>query len=230
MFYPRGVETMEKVTDGLKFVRPRSTLAGQYTCRINRHTSADFIIILVVLRPGVVHKLTGIPMNELINNDVDAELVFPGSIQLVNQRLSSTASYLEMIGILDRFFLELAKRKNPDFHPIDAVLNLLVEKPGNYSLDWLARQACLSPRQLERKFHDYIGISPKVFNRIIRFNQSYQLRISNPQKDWLSIAIEAGYNDYQHLVKDYKDFAQSTPNLLFSEESKAPERVLGLQN
>ena len=58
--------------------------------------------------------------------------------------------------------------------------------------------------------------------------QSYWLRLKNPALDWLSIAIACGYNDYQHLVKDYKEFANTTPNLFFNEERQAPGRVLGL--
>jgi transcriptional regulator GlxA family with amidase domain len=105
---------------------------------------------------------------------------------------------------------------------------LILANHKKFSLDWLANQACLSPRQFERKSNHYIGVSPKLFAKIARFNQSYNMRLKNPHEDWLSIAVGSGYHDYQHLVRDYKEFANASPNILFAEENKAPERILGL--
>jgi AraC-like DNA-binding protein len=49
----------------------------------------------------------------------------------------------------------------------------------------------------------------------------------SPQKDWLSIALHCGYYDYQHLVKDYKEFTGYTPAQFFAIDNQAPERMLG---
>lgn len=49
-----------------------------------------------------------------------------------------------------------------------------------------------------------------------------------PSLSWLNIAWETGYTDYQHLVRDFKEFSGSTPKILFEEESHSPERYLGL--
>jgi AraC-like DNA-binding protein len=46
--------------------------------------------------------------------------------------------------------------------------------------------------------------------------------------DWLRIALECNYHDYQHLVRDYKDFTGYGPNAFHEIESKAPERSFGL--
>jgi hypothetical protein len=54
------------------------------------------------------------------------------------------------------------------------------------------------------------------------------LKERHPNKDWFSIAIETGYNDYQHLVKDFKAFDGGTPNTLLAENVKSPERWLKL--
>lgn len=126
------------------------------------------------------------------------------------------------------FFISIIKKIKIFEQPQDQIFEVMVDKPNNYSLDWLAKQAHLSPRQLERKFNQYIGICPKFFARIIRFEQSYNLRLQNLNKDWLSIAILSGYYDYQHLVKDYKEFVNASPNQFFTEEEKAPGRMLGL--
>jgi transcriptional regulator GlxA family with amidase domain len=133
-----------------------------------------------------------------------------------------------MIVLIEHFFTSLFSKIEVDETPSDKILRLLVENPGQYSLDWIANQACLSVRQLERKFRNYVGIPPKLFTRIIRFNESYELRLKNVDEDWLSIAMACRYYDYQHMAMDYKEFVNASPNQFFTEEEKAPGRLLGL--
>lgn len=228
-FYPRGYEAVENVYSGIKIKRPRSVISGQFTQRINRFISyPEFLMIEVDLHPGALHRLTGVPFKELANKDIDAEALFAPEMGNVNQRLGSAAAYPEMISIIETFLLQLVQKQKKEFLAVDQVLHIMTHDTACCSVDGLAKQSYLSPRQLERKFDERIGISPKTFLRICRFNQSYWMHLKQPWLDWLSIAIACGYNDYQHLVKDYKDFANATPKNFFSEERKAPGRVLGL--
>lgn len=229
VFYPRGMETTENTYSGLKVQRPKVVVSGQFTQRINRYLSfPEFMMLEVDLQPGALHRLTGIPSKEIANTDIDAETVFPAEIRRVSERLTSTDSYPAMIAMVDAFFLHLVQKQKRMFLAIDEVLTRIPHQNKSYSVDAVAKHAYLSPRQLERKFDERVGISPKTFLRICRFNQSYWMRLKQPGLDWLSIALECGYNDYQHLVKDYKEFADTTPTNFFREEVKAPGRVLGL--
>ena len=229
-FYPRGSETSELIPGNAKVTKPRSVISGQFTNRINRYTTSEFMIILVVFKPGALHRMTSIPFYELTNTHVDLESVFPQESREVNERLNSCDDYTEMINIIETFLVCLFAKIKIESRQADEVFNIILTKPDKYSLDWLANQACLSPRQFERKFYDYIGVTPKMFLRITRFHLTYNMRLKYPDEDWLSIAVACGYHDYQHLVRDYKEFANTTPNLLFAEEYKAPERILGLNS
>lgn len=229
IFIPRDLQTVEYVTEGKKVKRPRSVVVGQQTKRINLGIGQDFLTIIVVFNPGKLSRITGMPLNELTHSEVDAEAIFSKSIAHVNARLNSTDSYTEMIQIIDQFILELIRKEKQKAYPIDSIGNLIFNKPEHVSIDWLADQACLSPRQMERKFVDAMGVGPKLFTRISRFYKTYNMKFKNPSTDWLSIALACGYHDYQHLVRDYKDFAGTLPNALFQEDEKAPERSFGLQ-
>lgn len=72
-----------------------------------------------------------------------------------------------------------------------------------------------------------MGVSPKTFSRIVSFDHAVKLKNAYHTKDWLSIAIELDYYDYQHLVKDFKDFTHMTPNEFYLRDIHAPERVFG---
>ena len=229
IFYPRGFEVTNYTRQNITVHRPRSVISGQFTQRINRYVSyPEFLMIEVDLKPGVLHRLTGIPCKQLANQDVDAEALFSSEMARVNARLNSTEVYTEMIAIIEQFFLGLIQKERKSALHVDWALNLFAYNAHFYSVDELAKKSYLSARQLERKVDERIGIGPKTFLRICRFYQSYRLHLKHPNWDWLRIAMACGYNDYQHLVKDYKEFANSTPIQFFAEERKAPGRVLGL--
>ncbi|MCM8568636.1 hypothetical protein NE848_04550 [Gramella jeungdoensis] len=90
IFYPRGAEVTNFSGENSKHTRSRSVIVGQFTKRIDRISiDNEIMIILVVFKPGVLHRLTGIPFRLLINMAVDLEAVIPVKAREVNVRLSS---------------------------------------------------------------------------------------------------------------------------------------------
>ncbi|MBC8111788.1 MAG: AraC family transcriptional regulator, partial [Verrucomicrobia bacterium] len=133
-----------------------------------------------------------------------------------------------MIERVEAYLLRKLIGIKKDYHPIDKIAELLETYPTRFSLDWLANQACLSPRQFERKFAERMGIGPKLYTRINRFFQVFQYKEMQPELDWLTVAVHFGYTDYSHLAKDFKQFANVTPNLLLREHAQRPEIIVNL--
>ncbi len=211
-----------------KYIHPPMVLIGQRTTLINQLTGNSFINVHIVFQPTAVFRLTGIPAHELTDQHLDASLIFPKDIQFILEELQHSKGYSEMLAIIERFSFELVRRSRKDKLPLDAVSSQMIQKGGNASLDKLADAACLCTKQFKRNFQESVGVNPKTYGKIIRFNRAYNLKNAYPHKDWLGIAIECGYYDYQHLVKDYKEFTGLTPPEYYLLESRAPERILGL--
>ena len=229
-FYPKDPERHEYGFDGNQLDKTVSTLNGQYSIVTNRHVGRDFMVFQVQFQPGALFRLTGIPSHELTNTFVDAEAVFSAEISRVNERLSYTRHYTEMIPIVEEFLQYLVNRaKQKAWRPIDRVSRFLLQHPNTVSLDWLADQACLSQRQFYRQFVEREGVSPKMYARIARFENAMKLKNARPSLDWLSVALELGYYDYQHLVRDFKEFTQRTPNGFLLADGHSPERTFGVR-
>jgi len=239
-FNPRQKEAFKYVDAEKLIVRPPITLIGQASMVTNRYVPHDFFLFQIVFEPGALFRLTGIPSGELTDTFLDGEGVFSNEIRLVSERLNSTDNYEEMTGIVENYMHYLIKRRKrtsskTGFLPIDKVAKFMTEANPMFnsghmiSLDKLAHEACLSPKQFYKNFVERMGISPKAYARIVRFDNAMKLQNAQPHKDWQSIALDCGYYDYQHMAKDFKDFTRATPIEFAEKENQAPERLFGLK-
>lgn len=229
VFYPRGAETIEYASSGKKVHRPRSIIAGQFTERINRLiTTPEFLMISVEFKPGGLYRLTGINLADLSNKCEDAEAIFSNELLSVNSSLSGAASYEEMIMIIEDYLKVLAAKSSRPLIASDCILDELINSGEILTVDQLSKKSYLSNRQLERKVMERLGVCPKTILKLSQFHHSLLMRLAHPERSWFNIAIENGYSDYQHLVKHYKSYTGTTPNIFLSEEFRSPGRVLGL--
>ena len=204
-------------------------LFGQQTSVNRRYIFGnEFLNFQIVFQPTGLFRLTGIPSFELSNQCVDAENIFSKNIRFIYEQLQHAKSFSEMLLIADKFVATLVSNVKKETHLLDSVSKLMMKSDENISLDCLARESCLCTKQFKRKFNERIGVNPKTYARIIRFTRAFNTKNAHSDWDWLRIAIECNYFDYQHLVKDYKEFTGLTPPELHLLENNSPENVLGL--
>jgi AraC-like DNA-binding protein len=227
-FYPMDTETVAYKNSGIILKDIPVALYGQFSEVTNRIIKNKFLVLQIIFNPGALYRLTGLPSSTITNQYMDAELVFGTCLREINEKLLYAKDYLGMIDIANQFARTLMRRKQKDKLLLDDACLLLLKQDSSMSLSQLATNACLSTKQLERKFKERTGVNPKLFERIIRFDRAFRLKNSKPQLDWLTIAIACNYYDYQHLVKDYKDFTGLTPSAFHQIEDNAPERKFGL--
>ena len=204
------------------------SLNGSQITRFDFHLSQDYLMFSVNFQPNVLSKFLRLPLTEFINDRIDAEAILNPEINQVYENMTNAINYEHIVKIAEEYLWKRIQKVKIAFDPIDKVALLLNEKPSIFSVEKLADLACLSISQLERRFINETGISPKFYARINRFSQAYSLKEKQPNTDWLGIALETGYHDYQHLVKDFKQFSGTTPNSLLQAQAKSPEKVLGI--
>lgn len=227
-FYPRDTEKVQYADSGKWHTNLKSVLFGQQQEVTNRYVGKDFLVFQVVFRPGALYRLTGIPSHEITNQSLDAETVFPSYIKEVNEQLFHSPDFKTMIQVVENFLTQVGAKQQKESHRLDQVSNQVLTMKDGVSVDWMAKESYLSNRQLERKFLDRMGVSPKYFSRLVRFENAFRMKNQFPQKDWLTIAIHCGYHDYQHLVKEYLEFTGKTPTAFHQLDSEGPERQFGV--
>jgi AraC-like DNA-binding protein len=226
-FFLRDFWAIQKPGDE-KYHQPSVVLIGQRTSLVHQFNGGSFLNVQIVFQPTGIHRITGIPAYELANQHIDATLIFRKDIRLTLDRLQHAKGYAELLSIIEEFGFELLRQSRITCSSIDAISRQMILQGAKGSIDQLANHACLSTKQFQRKFYQSVGVKPKSYARIIRMTKAYNLKNAYPHRDWLDIAVACGYYDYQHLVKDYKEFTGVTPTEFLMLEGKTPERILGL--
>lgn len=194
-----------------KLLQPGNFLYGQIQQYNDMSATGPLKMLVIVLRPYALYRLFGVPAFEWNNQVTPLEYLFGRDIQFLSEQMSSCTAVKDMISVLESFFInKTTELKNPDpsfFEAIESVYRC----QGAIAINQLTRQVHISERQLERKFKQFVGLSPKRFCEIVRFHHLLgQLRAGSGQKI-SSVAYDSGYYDSSHLNSYFRKITGITP-------------------
>jgi transcriptional regulator GlxA family with amidase domain len=84
-------------------------------------------------------------------------------------------------------------------------------KRGRERIDALVADLNTSPRRLERHFLTHVGMSPKLFSRLVRFDRAVRDLAIRGNTPWAQFAVAHGYSDQAHFINEFREFAGVTP-------------------
>ncbi|MDX1409128.1 MAG: AraC family transcriptional regulator [Saprospiraceae bacterium] len=115
----------------------------------------------------------------------------------------------------------LAVPQTDEVRSIQAVADELVRLHGMVDITDLAQRHAMSKRTLERRFKRCIGLSPKFFARIQQFNYIFN-SMQDDDQAWVDIALNAGYFDQSHFIRNFRAFTGEQPSRYgFDEQNMA---------
>jgi AraC-like DNA-binding protein len=163
------------------------------------------------LRPEGVHPLLGLPA-----------AVIGESVALLDDVIGAEAARIEervftgtAIGAMRRLGEVLVERRAAG-PPPDALAHRAVEivraSRGRKRIDAIVKDLNLSPRRLERHFLTHVGLSPKVFSRLVRFDRAVRNLSRRGATSWTDFALAHGYSDQAHFINEFREFAGITPS------------------
>ena len=89
----------------------------------------------------------------------------------------------------------------------------------------VSRELGFPQRRFIQMFSSQIGVTPKVFCRILRFQQARVLAEKLESPDWAEVAVTCGYFDQSHLIKDFQEFSGSTPRTYSQQQHHKDARL-----
>lgn len=223
-FYPYNKLTAYNYANGLKSIIPASNIVGPQLKRVDLQMGYNMLVILVNFKPSALFRFVKIPMHEIIDVPVNATDILGNELAAINQQLSESSNYDEMIALIQKYLLKKVGGFKEAL-PVDRALQSVLTNGRTTSVEQLANLSCVSTRQLERQFNERIGMPPKLYFRLGRFSKAWNLREWYPDMSWSTISHRCGYADQMHMIRDFKDFAGVTPGFLQTELEKTPLRL-----
>jgi len=190
-------------------VQSRSLLAGQIRKHFFLENTGASRILGVKLRPSALTHLFGMAMHKLTDKVVDIQALNSPDLLSLEQALR-TPRQGDWHSVCNDFFGKFADRL-PANHPVDLAVHEIFAHNGVVNISAVARGLSISERYLELLFRRFIGLSPKFFSRIVRFNYIFQLiRSNNP--DWSDVVFRSGFYDQSHFIRNFKAFTGEDPS------------------
>lgn len=197
-----------------------------YICGIDTYTStakieSNFSHFGVSFHPFALYQIFGLNSQEMVDTILDLKTI--GYNQLID-RLNTAQNHEARINAIGSFIENKLNRKTIANTNIQEII-LNNEIAFNTDLFALQKHYHITERTLERLFKANLGISPKKYQRMVRFEKSLELLTALPSIEMTAIVYQLHYADQSHFIKDFRRFADTTPQhfqqqkFLFSESA-----------
>lgn len=178
---------------------------------------------IIQFKANGFNKLFRLPVAEFVNKLYYLDDVFGKEARNLNEELMYAKDIHQMAFCADKFllkFINIQKSYINLYDGITFISNELFTDSPLLSIEQYASKANMSVRNFGRRFTEQTGVSPKLYCRLLRFNNAVNTKLKNPQTNWTSIAYKCGYYDQMHMIKDFKEFANVNPSALFQNNTE----------
>ncbi|MBO6522335.1 MAG: helix-turn-helix transcriptional regulator [Balneolaceae bacterium] len=197
-------------------LQTKKLFAGQIRNHFLLENTGSSGMIGIKFKPAGLTKLFGIDMQNYTDNVADLDSVLESEFHFVSEILLSPTPYFEKVDVLNQFFTKKKAGNTKSSQIIEQTLELISENNGVISVSELTSTLDVGERKLERLFNKYVGLSPKFYSRIIRFNYIFQV-IQKKKLSWSEVAHLSGYYDQSHFISNFQEFTGEDPSSYFFE-------------
>lgn len=192
----------------------RAWISGMRTEYISiQARAAESEMLVIRFRPGMAWSFLHMPVLEIKDKVVDAELVFGNELLSFREQLLEQAEPVQKFTIAEQYLLRRIKN-HFEIHPaIRYCISQIGGNPSQASIREITHKTGYSSKHLISLFGKYAGINPKQYVSVLKFQQAVQLLENNPgQINWTSLALDCGYYDQAHFINEFKRFSGFNPS------------------
>jgi len=174
-------------------------------------TAEEVFVIGVHFKPGGAFPFLGLPAGDLADTHVDLETLWGPSAGRLRERLCEARTSAERFQLLQEALLSRLCHGVEPHYAVSAALEMFVKNQAGPRVREAAKYLGLSQRRFIQVFKAEVGMTPKLFSRIQRFQQSRTFIQQNPSPNWASLALDLGYFDQSHFIREFLEFSGLSP-------------------
>jgi AraC-like DNA-binding protein len=189
-----------------------AVISGAHSEFVVIDTAEQASVIGVHFKPGGAFPFFRLPANELRNQHVSIEALWGRTgIDLRNQLLEAGAPEAKF-RILEKTLLQQAAGPLIQHPALDYALQEFQKLPNLRTISSVTDRIALSKRRFIQVFDERVGLTPKLFFRVQRFQGVLRLLTSGEHLEWADLAVDCGYFDQAHFIHDFTSFCGLNPS------------------
>jgi AraC-like DNA-binding protein len=188
-----------------------SRIYGVITGKFARRLEDIGGVVGVKFRPGAFYPFLRSPVSRLTDKVIGLQDAFGVPGDSLEQAIFAQASQEQQIELVERFLCARLPEQDQAIEMINQIVDSIISDRAITKVDNLVRRFNLSKRTLQRLFSQYVGVSPKWVIKRYRLQEAADQLADGTAVDWPKMALDLGYFDQAHFIKDFKMLVGRTP-------------------
>jgi len=214
MVFHYGSPSIFQKKDSSKYIEPNLVICGQQTSYYDLSLSGKTGMILIVFRPHGVKSFFNFPITELLNENLSLQDLANNETNELEDKLFNSPNNKQRVVHFENFLIKRLIHNN-EFERVEHAIKIIENSKGQIKAQDIAHEVCLGIKQFERTFSKYVGVNPKKFASIVRFQNVIQMK-NKHKTSMTQLAFDNGYYDQSHFIHDIKSLTGLTPKAFFN--------------
>ena len=168
-------------------------------------------LITIRFKPQGAANFMNLPISETSEQIINPDYIFGKAIDSLRAQIYEQQQVADKIRILENGLLALLHKHVIADRYIDLMINKIKYKEGIVSLKDISSQSGSEYKRMQRSFNACVGISPKLFSRMLRFDGICKKVVNSSKTDWFDIIAAYELADQSHLIKEFQFFTGFSP-------------------
>jgi AraC-like DNA-binding protein len=188
-----------------------AVISGAHGRGFAPESAEEVIIIGVHFKPGGAFPFLGLPAGDLEDTHVDLETLWGPPAGRLRERLCEARTSAERFQLLQEALLSRLCHGVEKHYAVSAALEMFGKNQAGPTVREAAKYLGLSQRRFIQVFKAEVGMTPKLFSRIQRFQQTRTFIQHNLSINWADLAVDLGYFDQSHFIREFLEFSGLSP-------------------
>lgn len=188
-----------------------SGIFGVITGKSSHHLEGQGRVFGIKFRPGAFYPFLKSPVSELTNTICSIWEVFGADGLALEAAVLAVERKQDMIALAEAFLRARLPEQDENIDLVNQIIDCIIEDRTITRVDDLVKRINLSKRTVQRLFHRYVGVSPKWVIQRYRLQEAAAQLDDGNIADWPRLALELGYFDQAHFIKDFKAIVGQSP-------------------